>query len=110
MYQAIARNVRLSWLLLGLFVLLILVMGYVFGQIVKQGYVGIAVALVVAAGGALASYYYSDRIVLAISGAREVSPDEYPFLHNTVEGLGIAPGLPLTPPASSIGDTAPPTS
>src|SRR3990172_4595893 len=52
MYQAIARNVRLSWLLLGLFVLLILVMGYVFGQIVKQGYVGIAVALVVAAGGA----------------------------------------------------------
>src|SRR3989304_2490387 len=87
MYQAIARNVRLSWLLLGLFVLLILVMGYVFGQIVKQGYVGIAVALVVAAGGALASYYYSDRIVLAISGAREVSPDEYPFLHNTVEGL-----------------------
>ena len=106
MYQAIARNVRLSWLLLGLFVLLILVMGYVFGQIVKQGYGGIAVALVVAAGGALASYYYSDRIVLAISGAREVSPDEYPFLHNTVEGLAIAAGLPK-PRLYVIPDSAP---
>src|SRR3990170_2065914 len=106
MYQAIARNVRLSWLLLGLFVLLILVMGYVFGQIVKQGYVGIAVALVVAAGGALASYYYSDRVVLAISGAREVSPDEYPFLHNTVEGLAIAAGLPK-PRLYVIPDSAP---
>src|SRR3989304_5211737 len=106
MYEQIERNVWTSRLLLGLFVLLIAALGYVFGQVFEQGYLGVAIAAAVAAVGAWSSYYFSDSIVLAISGARETSPEEYPHLHNTVEGLPIAAGLPK-PRLFLIQDSAP---
>ena len=64
----------------------------------KWGLVAVAVA-----GG---SYYNSDKLVLAMSRAREVSPKEYPHLYNTVEGLAIAAGMPK-PRLYVIDDTAP---
>jgi len=106
MYEQIERNVWVSRLLLGLFILLIAALGYVFGQVYDWGYLGLTAAAVVAAAGALGSYYYSDRVVLAISGAREVTHEEYPFLHNTVEGLALAAGLPK-PRVYVIADSAP---
>src|SRR3989304_3832188 len=106
MYEQIERNVWTSRLLLGLFVLLIVALGYVFGQVFEQGHRAVATAAAAAAVGAWSSYYYSDSIVLAISGARETSPEEYPHLHNTVEGLAIAAGLPK-PRLFLIQDSAP---
>src|SRR3972149_6439300 len=92
MYEQIERNVWTSRLFLGLFVLLIVGLGSVLGRLYDLGYLGLVAAAVIATAAAWASYYYSDRIVLAISQAREVTPEEHPFLHNTVEGLGRAPG------------------
>lgn len=106
MYEQIERNVWTSRLLLALFVLLIVGLGYVFGRLYDLGYLGLVAAVVIAAGGAWASYFYSDRIVLAISQAHELTPEEYPFLHNTVEGLAIAAGLPK-PRLYLIQDSAP---
>src|SRR3990170_1337171 len=106
MYEQIERNVWPSRLLLGLFVLLIVGLGYVLGRLYDLGYLGLVAAAVIATAGAWASYYYSDRIVLAISQAREVTPEEHPFLHNTVEGLAIAAGLPK-PRLYLIQDSAP---
>jgi heat shock protein HtpX len=40
------------------------------------------------------SYRYGDRIVLATSKARPVTHEEEPRLHNVVEGLALAAGLP----------------
>lgn len=40
------------------------------------------------------SYFYSDRIVLKMYGAQEVSPSEAPWLHETVERLARAAGIP----------------
>jgi heat shock protein HtpX len=51
-------------------------------------------------------YYYSDKIVLAISHARPVTREEYPYLYHTVEGLAIAAGVP-SPHCYVIDDTAP---
>ncbi|MDR7421295.1 MAG: M48 family metallopeptidase [Armatimonadota bacterium] len=106
MYEAIERNVRGSWVLFAAFVLVVAALGYVFGELVEFGYVGGALAAVLAALGAWASYYHSDRLVLAVSGAREASRDRYPHLYNTVEGLAIAAGIP-TPRLYLIEDTAP---
>ncbi len=106
MYEQIERNVWTSRLLLGLFVLLIVGLGYVLGRLYDLGSLGLVAAAVIATAGAGASYYYSDRIVLAISQAREVTPEEHPFLHNTVEGLAIAAGLPK-PRLYLIQDSAP---
>lgn len=52
------------------------------------------------------SYYWSDKIVLAVSRARPVTKEEYPYLYNVVEGLTIAAGLPM-PRCYVIDDTAP---
>lgn len=40
------------------------------------------------------AYFWSDKIVLKMSGAREVSPAEAPRLHNMVEELSAAAGIP----------------
>lgn len=52
------------------------------------------------------SYYFSDRMVLAISGAKEVKEADNPELYRTVENLCIADGLP-TPRIYIINDSAP---
>jgi heat shock protein HtpX len=51
-------------------------------------------ALVFAGGAAAASYWKSDAIALRVSRARPASVEEYGRLHNIVEGLCIAGGLP----------------
>jgi heat shock protein HtpX len=95
-YEQIASNKRKSILLvLGAF-LLLGAAGYAFGLWLgsDSGPAGAVVALVIAAVMSIASYRYGDRLVLASAGAREVAPGEEPRLHNIVEGLSIAAGIP----------------
>ena len=65
-------------------------LGYVFGT----GVTGLVVALVIATVLSVSSYLYGDRLVLASSRAREVTAQDEPRLHNLVEGLAIAAGIP----------------
>ena len=51
-------------------------------------------ALLIAAGMSFASYRFGDRVVLRASRARPATPKEFPRLHNVVEGLCIAAGIP----------------
>ncbi len=94
MYEQIAANKRRTALLvLGAVVFLGLV-GYAIGRLLEAGPLGLALALGLAAAMSLGSYYGGDRIVLASARAREVSREEEPRLHNIVEGLAIAAGVP----------------
>lgn len=94
MYEQIAANKRRTALLmLGAVVFLGLV-GYAIGQLTGGGPAGLVLALAVAIAMSLGSYYAGDRIVLASVRAREVTPEEEPRLHNVVEGLAIAAGIP----------------
>lgn len=52
------------------------------------------------------SWYFSDKIVLAVSGAKPVSLESNRQLYRTVENLCIAAGLPL-PKIYTIDDSAP---
>jgi heat shock protein HtpX len=93
-YEQIASNKRRTALLvLGAVVFLGLI-GYAIGVFTSSGPIGLVAAVVVAVVMALGSYFYGDRIVLASTRAREVSPQEEPRLHNIVEGLAIAAGIP----------------
>ncbi len=93
-YEEISRNKFRSWLLIILFILLVVVLGWVIGQAMGYGLSGLIVALLTALVMSFGSYYYSDRIVLAASGAHRVSETDEPYLCNVVEGLAIAAGLP----------------
>ncbi|MDP9328255.1 MAG: M48 family metalloprotease [Actinomycetota bacterium] len=94
MYEQIAANRRRTVLLvLGAVVFLGLI-GYVIGMIWATGPVGMAIAAGIAVVMSVGSYFAGDRIVLASARAKEVSPEEEPRLHNIVEGLAIAAGVP----------------
>lgn len=64
------------------------------------------VALVIAGLMNLASYYFSDSIVMAISGAKQIQKKDAPELFRMVENLSIATGLPM-PKVYIIDDSAP---
>jgi heat shock protein HtpX len=68
--------------------------GYVIGTIWATGPVGMAIAAGIAVVMSVGSYFAGDRIVLASARAKEVSPEQEPRLHNIVEGLAIAAGVP----------------
>ncbi len=54
----------------------------------------------------IASYWYSDKIVMSISGARPITRDSHRELYNIVENLAITAGLPV-PKIYVINDAAP---
>lgn len=76
-------------LLLGLLTALILIVGQAMGG--RQGLViAFAMALVMNLG----SYWFSDKIVLSMYSARELSPADAPGLHAMVEELARNGGIP----------------
>ncbi len=107
MYEEIAANKRKSVLLvLGAFVFLG-VIGFAVGYLFFNGGAwGLVIALLIAGGMSIGSYLYGDRMVLAATGARAVTPEEEPRLHNIVEGLAIAAGLPK-PTVYVVNEQAP---
>ena len=59
------------------------------------GHSGAFIALVMAGVMNFGSYWFSDKIVLSMYGAREVGPDEAPGLYKTVGDLVQRAGLPM---------------
>lgn len=106
MWDQISSNKRKSVALVAVFIALVALVGYVFGQATDWGYFGLVLALGVAFVMSWGSYWFSDKIVLSMSRARPVDRDVEPYLVNTVEGLAIAAGLPV-PRAYVIDDPAP---
>ena len=76
-------------LLLGLLTALILVVGQAMG-----GRQGLVIAFFMAMVMNLGSYWFSDKIVLSMYGARELSPADAPGLHAMVEELAHNAGIP----------------
>jgi heat shock protein HtpX len=93
-YSEQSANARRCFLLLAAFVLLVVAVGWGIGSYYGLGPYGLVFGLCGGSIGSLAALYTGDRLVLQVSGAREVSPDEQPVLHNVIEELCIASGLP----------------
>lgn len=51
-------------------------------------------------------FYSGDKVILALTGAKEASKKEYPFLYNVVEGLALASQIPV-PKLYVIDDPSP---
>jgi len=88
-------------LLLGVLTALIVWIGSLFG-----GQQGMIMAFVLAMGMNFFSYWYSDKIVLKMYRAREVSRTESPQLYDMVEGLSKNANLPM-PKVYVIPDESP---
>lgn len=106
MYDAIAANERRSWILTLGFATFVVLVGWAFGAVVGWGFGGFVVALVFAGVTSFLAWWKSDKIALAMSHARPADPTEHARLHNLVEGLCIAGGLPK-PAVYVVEDDAP---
>jgi heat shock protein HtpX len=105
-YQQIASNKRRSKALIFGFVVLVVLVGVAIGYLIGGGPTASVIALVIAAVMAFTSYWKSDSIALKVSRAVPADPTTYQRLHNLVEGLCIAGGLPK-PQVYVINDPAP---
>jgi len=105
MFSEVASNKRNSVFLVIIFFLLISLLGLVFGLIWGSVYFGVIMAFIFALIYTLIVFNSGDKMILSMSGAKEVKKSEYPHLFHTVEGLAIAAGIP-TPKAYVINDSA----
>ena len=97
----IARNVLKSWSVLTVFALVLGAFGWQLGDYrLALLFVGSAVLL------GIAVYWYADRIVLGMVGARELLEGEAPALHSTLERLASRAGV-IKPKLYVLGDSYP---
>jgi heat shock protein HtpX len=95
-YSAISSNKYKTWIIMILFVLIITTLVYVFSKAMGFSALGMSgVALIIAGVMSIGSYYYSDKLVLATTGAKQIQKKDYPELYRTIENLSIASGLPM---------------
>lgn len=105
-YDQIAKNKRETWALFAGFVLLLggLVRAFVYAfQAPPVVFIGAMIGLALYA---LFTYLAADRVILAVSGAREVTKEEEWEYVRRVENLCIGAGLPM-PRTWVLEDTAP---
>jgi heat shock protein HtpX len=93
-YEQIAANKRKTVLLIFGAIVLLGAVGYVLGLWYGSGIAGLVGAVALAIVLSLGSFFGGDRLILASTRAREVTPQEQARLHNIVEGLSIAAGIP----------------
>jgi len=98
-------NVRKTWLLITVFFAVVIGIGYLFAQLYGDpSFLYIAVIFSVLMN--VLSYWFSDKIVLKMSGAKPASREAQFNLYTVVENLAITAGLPM-PKIYVIDDPAP---
>ena len=106
MYDRIAGNVRKSWLLIIAFFVLTGAVGYFFGYFTGTGLWGLWIAVAFSVAMSWGSWFASDKVALSMSRARPADEKLFAQLHNIVEGLSLAAGMPK-PRVYVVEDIAP---
>jgi heat shock protein HtpX len=105
LYTQADRNVRLTWIYISGFLVFVIGVGYVFAGAMQNSAIlyGAVIFSVVMSFG---SYWWSDKIVLRMSDAKELTYDNNREIYRLVENLCITAGLPV-PKIYIIQDSAP---
>jgi len=105
LYTQQSRNVFRTWLLMGVFLTLVILIGWGVSYYYKSSailYVAVAFAFFMN----FYAYWFSDKVAIAQAGAKPADPTQYVELHRIVENLAITAGLPK-PRVYIIDDPAP---
>ena len=106
MHELIRSNKRRSALVIAGFCAVFVAIGWVVGWTIGGGWTLTVIALILSLFISVGSWWSSAAIALKVSRARPADGDEYRRLHNLVEGLCIAGGIPK-PGVYVIDDDAP---
>ena len=93
LYTQQGKNIRRTWLLMTVFLVMIIALGYFVAWYLNNPgilYVAVAFSLVMN----IVAYWFSDKVALSATGAKEADPNEYRERHRIVENLAITAGLP----------------
>jgi len=105
LYNQADKNTRLTWLYITGFLVFVIGVGYVFAGALNNSvilYVAVIFSIIMSFG----SYWWSDKIVLAMSGAKAIDHKSNREIYHLVENLCITAGLPA-PKIYIIDDSAP---
>jgi len=105
LYTHEAANIRKTWFLFTVFLIIVIGLGYFLS--IYFGHPGILYfAVFFAIFQSVLSYWFSHKIVLSMTGAKEALPEASRELWNIVENLSITAGLPM-PKLYIINDSIP---
>lgn len=105
-YSQISSNKLKTWVIISLFVIFITTLLYVYGNASGYGLSFAGMALIISGIMSFASYYYSDKIILGMSKAKQIKKTDNPEFFRIVENLCIGAGIPM-PKVYIINDSAP---
>ena len=94
LYTHAEANVRKTWLYLTGFLILVIGAGWVFSYVLGSPVI-LWISVFVSVFMSWTSYWYSDKIILAISKAKPLEKRDNPELYRLVENLSITAGLPV---------------
>ena len=105
LYTHQSSNVRKTWFLMTVFLIFIIGFSYVVSVLMGNPailYFGVIISLLINIG----SYWYSDTLVIKMTGAVPATIEQHRELINVVENLAITAGLPM-PKVYIVNDQAP---
>ena len=94
LYNQKDKNIRKTWLLFSLFLIVVIAIGWGFSRIYANPSI-LYFAVIFSVLMNVIAYWYSDKIVLKMAKATPVEKKNAPELYNIVENLCITAGLPL---------------
>jgi len=94
-YQLVASNKRRSALIIFSFIVFIVGASYLMTEAFGYGLDVVGLALVFSGVTSFFSYWYSDKIILGISGARQAQREEFFDFYTTVENLAMSQRMPM---------------
>jgi len=104
-YSQISANKTKTWLIIFLFIVFVTTILFVYGRASGYGLSYAGIGLIISGLMGFASYYYSDKMIVGMSGAKQIAKKDNPQLFRIVENLCIGAGIPM-PKIYIINDTA----
>jgi len=108
-YDQISSNKRKTFFIMVMFVIVISFLGYFLGEIYGGQGAGVYVmgmTVIASSFSAVGSYYFSDKLILSISGAKKINRADSPKIYGVLENLCIGAGIKKIPDLYIINDTA----
>ena len=105
LYTQVDSNIRKTWFLITVFLLMVIGIGWVFSYIFESPLI-LYIAVIVSIFWSFSSYWYSDKIVLSLTKSHPIKKGDNPELYRVVENLSITAGLPM-PKIYIINDVSP---
>ncbi|OGC46985.1 hypothetical protein A2713_00455 [candidate division WWE3 bacterium RIFCSPHIGHO2_01_FULL_35_17] len=108
-YNQISSNKRETVIIMFAFVTVVTILGFLSGEIFVgegAGYPVMVFAVLFSSISSVSSYYFSDKIVLGIAGAKKVSRETLPKVYGILDNLCVGSGIKKIPDLYLINDTA----